>query len=511
LEGIDYSLYVDTFYMEGEQSIVIVGPERVSAGYGDCSELWNVLVRVDPLDDFGETNENNNCSLVAQIGWYHNINGLLTANDWNDGPGALRSIDGAKITLHKGFGWEETVSSDGGYFDFWAPYSDSLGFSVAAEMSIPDVIHAYDSITGYEVSFESGNFTNPDEFSLPIALFPFGYTKYKDDDSLFDAAANVLFGIEHMNNFLSMNLGEPYSLPNIQAYITINTASFLMDDGQYIVRIGRVVDWDLYYDRQVIAELGHVCHQYAIPPGIFGHTGCPPINHFPGFPTNESCAFVEGWSGLITALVPDADPYAFTSPRCGKYDIEYLNSNNIEVNNWLEVHLPGEGQDDEGATAIILYDMYDDMTPWGIDDADLLIEPFEGIYQTLQRIDINFSIIEFADNYMYWILLAGSDPDWESRRDLLCDMLIENKIDTSRIFQCEWLGYVCGDANGDGLTDVGDAVFLLCYIFENCGNPQPPQPMEAGDANCDGLVNIGDVVRILDYVFRSGPEPCCPG
>ncbi len=65
----------------------------------------------------------------------------------------------------------------------------------------------------------------------------------------------------------------------------------------------------------------------------------------------------------------------------------------------------------------------------------------------------------------------------------------------------------CGDANGDNQLNVGDAVFLINYIFK--GGPAP-NPVEAGDANCDGQVNVGDAVYLIAYVFSGGSEPCCP-
>lgn len=70
--------------------------------------------------------------------------------------------------------------------------------------------------------------------------------------------------------------------------------------------------------------------------------------------------------------------------------------------------------------------------------------------------------------------------------------------------------YNCGDVNDDGLVNVGDAVYLIAYIFN--GGP-PPQPTECiGDANNDGMVNVADVVYIINYVFKQGDPPgteCC--
>ncbi|MDD4050834.1 MAG: thrombospondin type 3 repeat-containing protein [candidate division Zixibacteria bacterium] len=67
--------------------------------------------------------------------------------------------------------------------------------------------------------------------------------------------------------------------------------------------------------------------------------------------------------------------------------------------------------------------------------------------------------------------------------------------------------FLCGDANGDGKINIGDAVYLVSYIFRS---GPIPAPLGAGDANCDGKVNIGDAVYLVSYIFRGGPPPCCP-
>ncbi len=69
---------------------------------------------------------------------------------------------------------------------------------------------------------------------------------------------------------------------------------------------------------------------------------------------------------------------------------------------------------------------------------------------------------------------------------------------------------VCGDANRDFAVNVGDAVYLISYIFK--GGP-PPDPVCAGDANGDASTNVGDAVYLIAYVFKGGPPPlegCCP-
>ncbi|MCP4569950.1 MAG: hypothetical protein GY841_20410 [FCB group bacterium] len=67
----------------------------------------------------------------------------------------------------------------------------------------------------------------------------------------------------------------------------------------------------------------------------------------------------------------------------------------------------------------------------------------------------------------------------------------------------------CGDANSDGTLNVGDATYLIGYVFKGGIGPSP---LCRGDANGDGSINIGDVVYLINYVFKNGDppiEPCC--
>ncbi len=71
--------------------------------------------------------------------------------------------------------------------------------------------------------------------------------------------------------------------------------------------------------------------------------------------------------------------------------------------------------------------------------------------------------------------------------------------------------FICGDANNDGPVDLGDAVYLLNWLFKQ---PWPdPQPyMCVGDVNNDNLVDLGDVVYLLNYLFKQPwppPDPNC--
>ena len=80
-------------------------------------------------------------------------------------------------------------------------------------------------------------------------------------------------------------------------------------------------------------------------------------------------------------------------------------------------------------------------------------------------------------------------------------------LDSIMVFFGAWNpapSYIFGDANADGFVNVGDAVYLISYVFR--GGPEP-DPLLAGDANGDCDSNVGDAVFIINYVFRDGPAP----
>ncbi|MEJ2256703.1 MAG: dockerin type I repeat-containing protein, partial [Woeseiaceae bacterium] len=61
-----------------------------------------------------------------------------------------------------------------------------------------------------------------------------------------------------------------------------------------------------------------------------------------------------------------------------------------------------------------------------------------------------------------------------------------------------------GDANGDGMVNVGDAVYIINNIFKDGPSPDP---ICAGYANTDGALNVGDAVYLINYIFREGAPP----
>ncbi len=62
----------------------------------------------------------------------------------------------------------------------------------------------------------------------------------------------------------------------------------------------------------------------------------------------------------------------------------------------------------------------------------------------------------------------------------------------------------CGDADNSGGWSIGDAVYIINYIF---GGGPPPLQTCNGDADGSGGISIGDAVYLINYIFGGGPMP----
>jgi sugar lactone lactonase YvrE len=144
--------------------------------------------------------------------------------------------------------------------------------------------------------------------------------------------------------------------------------------------------------------------------------------------------------------------------------------------------------DIEGDVLTYDYQLYDDagMTVLVEDDTGLVGVPGERIYWQTD------TVLNENEDY-YWRVRTRDDYETTAWSESASFILIP--------------AYICGNANGDGQVDVGDAVYLIAHVFK--GGPAP-DPSEAGDANGDGQVNVGDAVYTISYVFKGGPAPVCP-
>ncbi len=101
----------------------------------------------------------------------------------------------------------------------------------------------------------------------------------------------------------------------------------------------------------------------------------------------------------------------------------------------------------------------------------------------------DFQVSPERDSITYWWKVKGQDRWGE-------------EVWSNEIFSFDLESY--GDVNSDGTIDLGDAVFLMNYLFK--GGPWP-EPLAAGDVNGDCEVDVGDVVYLLNYLFKGGSSP----
>lgn len=65
---------------------------------------------------------------------------------------------------------------------------------------------------------------------------------------------------------------------------------------------------------------------------------------------------------------------------------------------------------------------------------------------------------------------------------------------------------LCGDANGNGVVDAGDVVYLINYLYRN---GTAPNPYQAGETNCNDIIDAGDIIKLVSYLYRGGAPPVC--
>ncbi len=155
----------------------------------------------------------------------------------------------------------------------------------------------------------------------------------------------------------------------------------------------------------------------------------------------------------------------------------------------------GAGSRDGGATWGPSYNLTNTKTP-GCVVGDCLSEHWSSMAQNMHNGALHIQYV--CDKHPGFAMIGG---DWESQWADNPIMYLELEAWVLGT----WLER--GDANADGTIDLGDAVYILNYLFK--GGP-PPNPPDSGDANCDGMVELGDAIYLLNYLFKGGPPPGCP-
>lgn len=98
---------------------------------------------------------------------------------------------------------------------------------------------------------------------------------------------------------------------------------------------------------------------------------------------------------------------------------------------------------------------------------------------------------------------------WAVAGDYNVSVMAKDKFEAasswSEVLKVKVIDFTCGDADGNEIVNISDAVYLISYIF--AGGPAP-DPLLSGDADCNEIINISDAVYLISYVFGGGPAPC---
>jgi len=121
---------------------------------------------------------------------------------------------------------------------------------------------------------------------------------------------------------------------------------------------------------------------------------------------------------------------------------------------------------------------------------------------------VTFDVYDMAPNDTLCVVkILSTSRDDDDGSDLAANIDAANAFIVAHDeISCGVCDCLPGDANGDGQVNVGDAVYVIGYVFK--GGPAPtPYPKCSGDANGDCQCNVGDAVYTIGYVFKGGPPP----
>jgi hypothetical protein len=67
--------------------------------------------------------------------------------------------------------------------------------------------------------------------------------------------------------------------------------------------------------------------------------------------------------------------------------------------------------------------------------------------------------------------------------------------------------FIRGNANGDGVINITDGIYILNFLFLG---GETPECLDAADSNNDDIVNITDGIYVLNFLFLGGGDPPAP-
>jgi len=131
-------------------------------------------------------------------------------------------------------------------------------------------------------------------------------------------------------------------------------------------------------------------------------------------------------------------------------------------------------------------------------------DPMDSVhYRLLVAVDSNFTFTATYDSiYQTTYLVPSLDYSTHYWWKVYAIDTKGNMTQSSGV--ADFMTWILGDANRNCSVSVGDAVFIINYIFKG---GDAPDPLKIGDINGDCLVDVADGVYLINYVFKGGPEP----
>jgi hypothetical protein len=136
------------------------------------------------------------------------------------------------------------------------------------------------------------------------------------------------------------------------------------------------------------------------------------------------------------------------------------------------------------------------------------LPPGEAVVRTIELppgravpIGVEASLAIDCDCFVFYDIILMVDIDGDGDNDAIAS------VATYRVASDSGKTFIRGDANGDGGSDLGDAVFTFSFLFLG---GRSPSCMESADVNNDGNVDVGDGISLLSYQFRGGRPPAAP-
>lgn len=109
----------------------------------------------------------------------------------------------------------------------------------------------------------------------------------------------------------------------------------------------------------------------------------------------------------------------------------------------------------------------------------------------------------------HWLLLKPLPP---GRHTILLTLFVGGEelplLHELTVAPCDGEYFRRGDADGNQVMNLTDAVYTLSHLFQGGA---APRCQDAGDADDSGVLDLTDPIYMLNHLFRGGSTPPAPG